>query len=158
MTIRQQIREATLADAEALRALIESIEGFASLKALPESERQARVAHHLSLALSNPSHQVYVATDDDGALVGYVAVHYLPYLILAGPEGYISELFLHESARGRGIGTQLLEHVQQAARSRGCQRLSLLNMQDRESYLRGFYHKNGWQERADARNFILPLP
>ncbi len=153
-----QIRQAIQDDAEELRKLIESIEGFASLKALPETERQVRVAHHLSLALSSPSHQVFVATDDNGALLGYVAVHYLPYLILAGPEGYVSELFIREEARGAGVGTRLLERVQTEAQARGCQRLALLNMEDRESYVRGFYSKNGWEERSDARNFVFALP
>ncbi len=153
-----QIRQAIQDDAEELRKLIESIEGFASLKALPEDERKTRVAHHLSLALSDESHQVFVATDDNDALLGYVAVHYLPYLILAGPEGYVSELFIHEATRGMGVGTQLLERVRAEAQARGCQRLALLNMQDRESYRRSFYGKNGWEERSDARNFVFSLP
>jgi GNAT superfamily N-acetyltransferase len=153
-----QIRQATQGDAESLRGLIESVEGFASLKALPEGARQRRVAHHLSLALADASHQVFVAIDDDSSLLGYVAIHYLPYLILTGPEGYVSELFIQEQARGKGVGTQLLARVQAEAQGRGCSRLALLNMQDRESYVRGFYNKNGWEERADARNFVLPLP
>ena len=151
------LREAVPADAESLRALIEGIEGFASLKALPEEERRERVARHLNQALSGESHQVFVATGDGGALLGYVAVHYLPYLILTGPEGYVSELFVCEAARGQGVGTRLLERVKTEARARGCRRLSLLNMTDRESYQRGFYGKKGWEERNDARNFVFQL-
>ena len=152
------IRAATPADAEDLRVLIESIEGFASLKALPEDERKSRVARHLSAALSSHEHQVFVATDGENSrLLGYIAVHYLPYLILTGPEGFVSELFVTEDARGQGVGAALLERVTDDARARGCCRLSLLNMTDRESYARGFYAKNGWQERETARNFVRTL-
>lgn len=39
----------------------------------------------------------------------------------------------------------------------GCQRLSLINLRRRESYERQFYIKAGWQERAEAANFIRVL-
>ena len=40
---------------------------------------------------------------------------------------------------------------------RDCSRLSLLNNRQRESYQRGFYAKNGWEERSDLVNFIKKL-
>ncbi len=89
--------------------------------------------------------------------MGYAAVHWLPYLFMPGPEGFVSELFIDDEARGQGIGTKLLESVKQEAQARGCTRLSLINLRDRESYQRGFYAKLGWQERPDAANFILRL-
>jgi hypothetical protein len=48
--------------------------------------------------------------------------------------------------------------VKEEAKSRGCSRLSLLNMRDRESYQRAFYAKDGWEERTDAANFVFDLP
>lgn len=33
----------------------------------------------------------------------------------------------------------------------------LLNMHTRESYKRGFYARQGWEERPGAANFILQL-
>ena len=33
----------------------------------------------------------------------------------------------------------------------------LINLRKRESYQRQFYAKQGWDERVDAANFILPL-
>lgn len=51
-------------------------------------------------------------------IVGYIAVHWLPYLFLPAPEGYVSELFVSESVRGQGIGTQLLETVTIEAKRR----------------------------------------
>ena len=74
------------------------------------------------------------------------------------PEGYISELFVRKSARGQGIGTRLLAAVEDEAATRGCSRLRLLNLRNRESYQRGFYRKRGWEEWQDAANFIYSVP
>jgi len=102
------------------------------------------------------SHTVYVAEDSAGAVVGYAAVHWLPYMLLAGPEGYVSELFIQESARGKGAGTKLLEVIEAEAKERGCSRLMLLNLRQRESYQREFYKKHGWEERPGVANFVRP--
>lgn len=79
-------------------------------------------------------------------------------MILAGHEGYISDLFVRESDRGKGIGRMLVEAVKEQATERGCTRLSVVNGRNRESYRRGFYQKLGWRERDEVINFILQLP
>jgi GNAT superfamily N-acetyltransferase len=78
--------------------------------------------------------------------------------MLAGPEGYVSDLFVTESTRGAGIGTGLLAAVEDMAVSRGCSRLMLVNRKTRESYQRGFYRKLGWEEREEFANFVRHLP
>ncbi len=152
-----QVRKAVLADALALADLIRDLNLFEHITAEdPQSTRQ-RVAKHLELCLSDDSHAIFVAEDAGGELTGYTAVHWLPYLILAGVEGYVSELFIAEAHRGCGLGAQLLEQVKEEAARRGCARLMLLNMRQRESYQRGFYQKHGWEERENAANFIFRL-
>lgn len=152
------IRTAQLDDADALTDLILDIGWFQHYfeGASPEEIRD-RIAHKLRLALADDSHTIYVAENAAGEIEGYVAVHWLPYLFLPGPEGYISELFIREATRDQGVGRRLLAQVKTAAIARGCSRLSLLNMRPRESYQRGFYTKQGWTERADAANFVLRL-
>jgi GNAT superfamily N-acetyltransferase len=150
------IRKAEARDADALATLVRGLQLFPWLDDEAPEATQARVARHLAAALADTSHTVLVA-EDEGGLQGYVAVHWLPYLILAGPEGYVSELFLGEAARGRGVGARLLEAVRREATQRGCVRLMLLNRRTRESYRRGFYPKQGWHERDDMANFVLPL-
>jgi GNAT superfamily N-acetyltransferase len=115
-----------------------------------------RINHHLMLCNVDESHSIYVAEGNSG-IVGYVAVHWLPYLFLPAPEGYISKLFVHESARGRGIGTQLLEVVKAEAQGRGCSRLMLVNSRSRDSYKHKFYERQGWEERQDIANFVYAL-
>lgn len=115
------------------------------------------MARHLDLCISADGHSVYVGENSAGVVVGYLAVHWLPSLFLTGPEGYVSEIFVGASARGQGVGTALLQAVQDEAAERGCSRLSVLNRRNRESYKRGFYAKCGWKERPDAANFVCSL-
>ena len=143
-------------DADALGAFLKNLNHFRRLAPLSVPETQAQAGRQLPRCLADASHSVYLA-EANGEIAGYASVHWLPYLFLPGPEGFVSELFVAEAARGRGVGTQLLDAVKAEASARGCARLSLLNMRDRESYQRGFYAKNGWQERDDAANFVFDL-
>jgi GNAT superfamily N-acetyltransferase len=150
-------RRAVPEDAERLLDLVRDIGWFPAINDTPRPLALERTRRHLALALADDSHSIHVAQGDDGRLLGYVMAHWLPYLILAGPEGYVSELFLREDMRGQGIGRRLLALVKDEARRRGCSRLSLINMSGRESYLRRFYAQDGWEERSDARNFVFRL-
>lgn len=152
------IRPADFDDADTLTDLILSLGWFQHhFEGVSLEDAQVKIARQLRLNLADDSHTVYVAENSAGEIEGYVAVHWLPYLFMPGPEGYISELFIRETARGQGIGSDLLQQVKATAIARGCSRLSLLNMRVRESYQRGFYTKQGWTERPDAANFVLRL-
>lgn len=155
------IRKAAAEDALALAGLLREMAEtgwFAHVNAETPEETQERVARHMDLNLADDSHSVYVAVDEAGAVLGFAAVHWLPYLILSGPEGYVSELFVREAGRGQGIGGRLLEAVKEEGQGRGCARLSLLNNETRESYLRGFYQKQGWEERGVMKNMVYRFP
>lgn len=151
------IRRAAADDAPALASLQRALALFSSLEGEAPEATQTRVARQLGRCLADDSHAVFVALAPDGEVVGYASVHWLPYLIHAGPEGYVSELFVGEPSRGAGLGTRLLEAVEAAARERGCVRLQLLNFRTRASYLRGFYPKVGWLERPDGASFVKAL-
>ena len=153
-----QIRAAQPDDAGGIADLIVRLGTFQHhFEGLSTDAIQQRVGKHLNSCLADNSHTVLVAVAAPDRIVGYAAVHWLPYLFMPGPEGFVSELFVDDAARGQGIGTQLLEIVKQEAETRSCARLSLINIRDRESYLRGFYAKLGWQERSDAANFIFRM-
>lgn len=152
------IRAAQPDDAAGIADLIVRLGAFQHhFEGLSTDAIQQRVGKHLDSCLADDSHTVLVAVTAPDRIVGYAAVHWLPYLFMPGPEGFVSELFVDDAARGQGIGTKLLESVKQEAQTRGCTRLSLINIRDRESYQRGFYAKLGWQERSDAANFIYRL-
>ena len=152
------IRPATSADVPATAAILRGLGWFAHVNDGSPAGTETRIAEHLLMCLDDDSHSVLVGEGAKGAVLGYVAVHWLPYLMLPGPEGYISELFVAESARGAGLGTKLLEAVKDMAAGLGCSRLMLVNRKTRESYARGFYRKLGWEEREEFANFVLHLP
>jgi len=152
------IRPAASADVPAIAAIIRGLGWFSYVNDESTAETETRIMEHLRMCVADDSHSVLVAEGAGGAILGYVAVHWLPYLMLPGPEGYISELFVAESAQGAGLGSKLLEMVKDMAIGRGCSRLMLVNRKTRESYKRGFYRKLGWEEREEFANFVLHLP
>ncbi|UCC87970.1 MAG: GNAT family N-acetyltransferase [Anaerolineales bacterium] len=155
--MKMQIREAQTSDANSITCILRELGWFDHLSSEAVETTQQRIASHLRLCRADSSHSVYVAENSAGDVVGYGAVHWMPTLFLAGPEGYVSELFVKESARGQGAGTQLLEAMAAEASKRGCSRLVVLNLRNRESYQRDFYKKCGWEERPSAVNFIRRL-
>jgi GNAT superfamily N-acetyltransferase len=151
------IRTVLLQDAEDITSIIREVGWFEHLKTESAQTTAERVRRHISLCLADDSHSAFVAEDANDKIIGYCSVHYLPYFFLSGPEGYVSELFVSGKVRAQGVGTALLEKVIAEARKRGCARLSLINSRTRESYLRQFYEKHGWKERAEVAAFVLPL-
>ena len=151
------IRNATLDDARQLAVLLQGIGWFEAFNSGDIEPSRARVEARLTQCLADPSHSVFVAEWPAGEIAGYGSVHWLPYLFMSGPEGYVSELFVRASARSRGVGGKLLKIIEAEARARGCQRLSLINLRSRESYQRQFYIKAGWTERSEAANFVYPV-
>ena len=151
------IRKMTQADTPAIDAILRDVGHFPYFQKTPFEETIRTITTHLTMCLADNSHSMFVAENDDGVVVGYTAVHWIPYLLLKGPDGYVSELFVAASERGKGIGAQLLEVVKAEGRQRGCSRLSLLNLRERESYQRGFYKKQGWTERENMANFVFPF-
>jgi ribosomal protein S18 acetylase RimI-like enzyme len=102
---------------------------------------------------------IYVA--DREGVVGYIAVHWVPFPMLGGREGYISDLVVRASARSQGIGSQLLAAVEARARELSCARLMLNNRLASESYAQWFYTKRGFHERDAFANLVKaldPLP
>ena len=148
------IRKTTVNDAGAICQLLRQLNWFPRFTTTPPGELEAPVRQHIARCLADDSHSTYVAEQHEGDLAGYIAVHWLPCLFLGGPEGYISELFVREAERGRGIGARLTETVKREAKARGCSRLMVANSRSRDSYKRGFFQKLGWLEREHVANFI----
>lgn len=133
MPVATTIRHARPEDASGIAAVLRDVGWFAHINDEPPAATEARVADQLALCQAGDSHSVYVAEVPTGEIVGYVAVHWFPNLMKGG-DGYISELFLREAARGHGIGRKLLAAVEAEGERRGATRLMLFNRKLRESY------------------------
>ena len=146
------IRRAAQQDARAIAELV--------LALAQERRRAARSGTALAQAvdecLNTAGHEIWVA-EADGQILGYAAVHWIPFPMLYGTEGYLSDLLVHQDARGKGVGQLLLAQVEARAEEVGCVRLMLNNARTAESFARGFYPKQGYRERAEFANFVKSL-
>jgi GNAT superfamily N-acetyltransferase len=151
-----QIRPARAGDAAGIAATLRDLGWFTHIEEEPVAETEARVAGQLALCAANGDHTVLVAEDESGQIVGYLAAHWFPNM-LKGGDGYLSELFIREAARDRGLGGRFLAAIEEEGKRRDCTRLMLFNRKERESYQRGFYQSHGWEERDDTALFNLWL-
>ncbi|CAO0823641.1 GNAT family N-acetyltransferase [Desulfarculales bacterium] len=106
---------------------------------------------------ADASHLMLVAEEPGERMMGYGSAQWLPYLFKAGLEAYIPELFVTAGHHGRGLGEALFAALKQEARRCGYSPLILINNQARESYQRGVYFKQDWQERSNMANFCYSL-
>jgi GNAT superfamily N-acetyltransferase len=108
-------------------------------------------------ALITEENALLLVAELNGRMVGYTHGEIVTYLLFAGREMLVSELFVRESVRGRGVGTALLNAIESAAVREKCFRISVLNSRERESYKRGFYPSLGYEERPHTANFTKRL-
>jgi GNAT superfamily N-acetyltransferase len=157
-TIR--VRPADRQDVTAIADLLRGMGFFERINREPPLETQARITSQLAMNNDYGDHTVLVAelanARGQSHLAGYINVHWLTNL-LKGADGYISELFVREADRSNGVGSALLGAVRREASKRGCNRLLLFNLKPRESYQRGFYQKQGFEERSDGAFFTQTL-
>ena len=151
------IRNAEPRDAAGIAAVVHSIKDLDAIAGDSIGATTDKIRENLNGVNSASSSAVLVAESEDGSILAYCAVHWVPLLFLPGGEAYVTELFVREHDSGKGIGSQLLDEVVALATRQGCSRISLLNGRLGQSYRRQFYAKRGWVERSEMANFILPL-
>lgn len=127
-----------------IRALLEAHLDLMRSQSPPES------VHALDLdALRQPDVTFWTAWEGDrlfgcGALKELDATH-----------GEIKSMHTAKAARGKGIGAQILEHIEKTANERGYQRLSLeTGSPDGFAPARGLYAKFGYQECPPFGDYV----
>jgi ribosomal protein S18 acetylase RimI-like enzyme len=109
------------------------------LELQPGDEERVAAAHHLfdrspaegptSRFLAEPGSHLLVAYDDAGRPIGFVSGVELTHPD-KGTELFLYELAVAEPARGRGVGTALVESLAAVARERGCYGMFVLTDED----------------------------
>ncbi|MCX7608027.1 MAG: GNAT family acetyltransferase [Anaerolineales bacterium] len=81
---------------------------------------------------------LFLVAEQEGQIVGTVMGGF------DGRRGLIYHLAVTESMRNRGIGSLLMDEVENRLRRKGCLRCYLLVTRENETAIR-FYEKRGWQ-------------
>lgn len=91
-----------------------------------------------------------LVAENEKKIVGYLAYSIKPQLRLSGYCMEIDELSISEKFRGQGIGSSLLSHAKEIARTNKVKVMIISTNRERESYKRGFYLKQGFKEKNSA--------
>jgi ribosomal protein S18 acetylase RimI-like enzyme len=132
--------------------VVDCVEGGASVSYLaPFSLDDARAAVEPMVAEAEVGRRLILGAFLDGNLVGTVQV------LLAFPpnqphRGEIAKMLVHRSARNRGIGQQLMEHAEEAARAAG---KTLLVLDTANGTAARLYERQGWVKVGEIPNFAL---
>jgi GNAT superfamily N-acetyltransferase len=133
--VAMNLRIAQAGDARELVTLFEQL-GYACAS----SELSERIATRVDHLRS----EIFVA-EERAAIVGVIVLNIILPIHEAGKWGVVSALVVNESARGKGIGTALLEHAELHAKKSGCTKIELSSNESRTE-AHAFYEKNGLVE------------
>lgn len=115
-----QIRPATAADGPAIVALIRALAEFEKLPP-PDAAAEERLLRD-AFATTPPRIEFWVAEDDTGGVVAYAGCFETYSTFRARPSLYLEDLFVHPSARRRGVARRMLACLREEAERRGCGR------------------------------------
>jgi GNAT superfamily N-acetyltransferase len=113
-----EIRPARPADGPGIVELIRLLAGFENLPA-PGDDDARRL---LRDAFEERRFELWVAEDEGGQLVAYAACFTAYSTFRARPSLFLEDLFVHPSARRRGVATALLARLRREAEARSCGR------------------------------------
>lgn len=135
------LRAAKASDSAALLAMMAP---FNRSEGIPW--RPKRVATALRILLRDSRLGAVVVAEDraSGLLVGYVVATLNYDLEFAGPDAFVTELFVVPEQRGRGLGNRLLRAITTRMRAAGAGALHLLVRPENQS-ARRLYERAGFQ-------------
>lgn len=129
------IRLAESKDAFALSALLAEL-GYADTE--PFIERR------LAQLMVDETERLLIA-EHGNTVLGFLSLHFIPQLALAGDFARISYFCIAEGERSKGAGQQLLQHAERLAREHACDRMEVHCHQRREK-ANAFYAREGYGE------------
>lgn len=109
------IRQAQAKDSFALSALLAEL-GYGGT----ESFIDKRLAQ-----LSGDPDEILLVAEHGVQVLGFLSLHFIPQLALAGDFARISYFCIAEGERSKGVGQQLLQYAESLAAQRGCDRMEV---------------------------------
>lgn len=140
-----RIRPLHRADAPAIGELLLQL-GY------PQDEPETTAAR-IEAWSADPS-SAALAADIDGAVLGVIAVHIVPYFERTGSWARIVALVVADRARGQGIGGRLVAAAEAFAADRGCARMEVTSSDHREA-AHGFYQRRGYAAQTGRSTRFL---
>ena len=141
-----EIRPATDADLDDLLPLFAAYQAFYA--GTPQDDDKNR--DFLRRFTSGDQGRVLVARTNDGIALGFATLYWTLTSIAAEEHVLLNDLFVHESARGGGIGLKLIEAASDVARERGSRHLSWMTALDNRTaqrlYERTEAERSAWFE------------
>jgi ribosomal protein S18 acetylase RimI-like enzyme len=101
-------------------------------------------ADEIAEIVSSPATDLFVATGDDGAVLGMSTL--VVFRIPTGVRAWIEDVVVDEAARGLGVGEALNRAMLDRARDLGCVTVDLTSRPSREA-ANGLYRKLGFAPR-----------
>ncbi len=129
------IRRAEASDSEALSELLTQL-GY------PSSATE--VSSRINALATFPRAVAFVAVNGFGEVVGLVTGHLFPSIHDNQPVAWLTTLVVLEDARGAGIGSSLVTHIEEWAAQNGAKRLAVTSASHREE-AHAFYEKRDYQ-------------
>ncbi len=138
MTDKPKTRIATVEDAEELTRLNAL---FNDIQEKPET---------LAERLGNPRRvETPILAEIDNRVVGFAAVRIVPTVFYTNPHAELTELFVEEAYRRKGVGQALITHAEQLAREGGASELIVLTGLDNEAS-QALYRGMGFEDLDQA--------
>ena len=138
-----EIRPATDGDLDALLPLFAGYQAFYA--GSPQDDAKNRA--FLERFTSDREGRVLVARTGDGTMLGFATLYWTLTSITAEEHVLMNDLFVHESARGSGVGKALIEAASDVARERGSANLSWSTALDNRTAQR-LYERMGAERSA----------
>jgi GNAT superfamily N-acetyltransferase len=134
------IRHAVPTDAPSLSQLLSQLGYPASV---------SEISGRLDAVASFARAVAFVAINGYGEVVGLITAHLFPSIHDNEPVAWLTTLVVLEDARGAGIGSSLVRHIEEWARQNGARRLSVTSATHREE-AHSFYERRDY-ERSGLR-------
>lgn len=123
------VREATVTDAEELSRLNQAFNGG-------EKRPSAKIVEHLSIN----QNEVIAVAEISGKIVGFGCAQCIYSFCYDLPHGEITELFVEESARRKGIAAALISFLEKSLRDRGVISMKVLTGRENSAAINTYEH------------------
>jgi GNAT superfamily N-acetyltransferase len=135
------IREAHIGDAEDICRLLSLLfEQEAEFK--PDHDKQLK---GIGQILANSDTGKFFVTEEAGRIIGTVSLLFSISTAMGGKVALLEDFVLAESARGKGLGAELLEFAVNYAINNGCLRITVLTDND-NAVAQSLYRKLGFKD------------